>query len=144
MIFKQDHIAMAEVNTKSKVNTGLAAAPLAGHHGMPPRQRIYMEVRQKQASELTQEKSTSLGNHHQVNKLLLGDKTKLEKKLPVERHKYRRVPYSPHPQPLPCISHHSPPDSSLALFYITDSSEKPNSSNVLQWLPGSPCCRRLF
>ena len=62
-IFLYDHMTTAMVNPESKVNPDPATAPFPDHHGMPPRQRIYKEIQQKQASELTQEKSTALGNH---------------------------------------------------------------------------------
>ena len=117
-------------------------APLSDHHGIPPHQRIYREVQQKQAPESTQDKRTSLGNHIPKNQTLqLGSKTQPEKRLQVERQKHQRVPYSPHPQPFPCIGHHSPLNSSLALFFITDSSGKPITSDSPQCLP---CCSHLF
>ena len=42
------------------------------------------------------------------------------------------------------ISHHSSPDSYLALFFLTDLSGKTISNNNPPWLLGGPCCHYLF
>ena len=54
------------------------------------------------------------------------------KRLQVECQKHRRAPYSQCPHPFPCIGHHFPQNSSLALFYLTDSSMNPVISNNSQ------------
>ena len=73
----------------------------------------YIINNNKQASDHTQNKRTSLGKHFPKNQALqLSSKTQQEKRLQVERQKHRRAPYSPRHQLFPCIGQHSPPDYS--------------------------------
>ena len=48
-IFQPVHVTTAGIQSGSGVNPHHAAAHSSGHHGIPPRRRIYKEVQQKQA-----------------------------------------------------------------------------------------------
>ena len=84
---------------------------------LPPYQGVYKRSDTQGKSVLPQEKRSSLRNRHQErSNTLIG-------RIPAgENPQYQRAPLSTRPQPFSCIGHHFPPESSLALFFITNSS----------------------
>ena len=147
---REDHIMWLSsyrgINSRhSDFDPGLAWASLVDHGRMTPSpQGVYEGAGDPSKSVvLPQAKRPSLGNLNQERSNTLIGRTPAGKNTLLETPQYQEASLSPRSLLLLCTGGHSPPESSLSLFLITDSSGEIVSSKSPPWLPGVPCCCRF-